>query len=257
MNPAARILLILLLMTAMLLYAQEPQGQTRKFPAGLSLAYGIGSHAHTDEYISREKYSGSLPTVQAGWTNRHDSYVYHVGMEFGSSSEIKNANISSTVTQFSMRQGFLYPLPGFSLLSGKANAYVGPSTGIFVFTNKQHIAVSGFDYAQSIAALISLGLDSRLICPLSDRFNIESSLNFSVLSLGVRMVDMEENDESPVKLLTLFSGLNGSWDLGIRFFLSKKLSIKTAYLLGATRISSWDPLYIASDNLILMVTYEL
>ena len=257
MKPAALLSYGLLSMTAVLLHAQESPGRNGKFPTGLSFQYGLGSYAHTDEYISREKYSGSLPILQALWTHRHDRYVYHVGMEFGSSSEIRNANISSTVTQFSLRQGFLYPLPGFSLLSGNANAYVGPSTGIFVFTNKQHIAVSGFDYAQSTAALISLGLDSRLICPLSRRFHIESSLNFSVLSLGLRMVDMEESDESPVKLLTLFSGVNGSWELGMRYHLSEKLSMKTAYLLAAIRIGAWDPLYIASDNLILTLTYGL
>lgn len=224
-------------------------------PSGISLEYGIGSHAHTDEYISKERYSGTLPYFGAGWTNEHENYVYQIGMEFRYSSKIENYNVSADVYQFCLNQGFLYPLPEFSLLSRKAYAYMGPATEVFVYANKQNIAVSGFDYSQSFAALLSLGLSSELLYPLSDSFNIESSLKFSVLSLGMRMVDVEETDESPAKLLTLLSGVNGSFRWGIRYHLFRRLSVRVTYLLSATRISAWDPLLSASDNLILGVTY--
>lgn len=46
-------------------------------------------------------------------------------------------------------------------------------------------------------------------------------MQFSVLSLGIKMVDVEESDESAAKLLTLFSGTNGSARLGVRYFLLK------------------------------------
>jgi hypothetical protein len=82
-------------------------------------------------------------------------------------------------------------------------------------------------------------------------------LNFAVVSLGLRMVDMEETDESLVKLLTFFAGTHGSFRLGIRYDLINNLSVKASYLLGVTRISSWDPLYAASDNLVFTITYGL
>ena len=69
------------------------------------------------------------------------------------------------------------------------------------------------------------------------------------------MVDMEENDESLAKVLTLFSGIKGSFRFGIRYHLLNNLSMKASYLLDVTRISSWDPLYAASDNLIFTLTY--
>ncbi len=246
---------LLFLITNPDLSAQEILNRKVIFPNGISLEYGIGSYAHTDEYISKEKYSGNLPYYKAGWTNQHKSYVYQIGIEFRSSSEIKNYNVSADVYQFSLNQGFLYPLPEFSLFSKEVYTYIGPSTELFYYYNKQNIAVSGFDYSQSFAALFSIGLSSELFYPLSGRFNIESSLNFSVLSLGLRMVDTEETDETPVKPLTLFSGINGSFRLGIRYYLFNNISMKVSYLLGVTRISAWDPLLSASDDLIFTITY--
>ncbi len=235
--------------------AEEPLNEKPAFAGRISLECGIGSYAHTDEYISKERYSGTLPYFGAGWTKEHENYVYQIGMHFRYSSEIENYNVSADVYQFSLNQGFLYPLPEFPLLSRKANAYMGPSAEVYVYANKQNIAVSGFDYSQSFAVLLSLGLSSELLYPLSGSLNIESSLKFSVLSLGIRMVDVEETDEPPAKLLTLLSGANGSFGLGIRYYLLRSLSVKAAYLLSATRISAWDPLLSASDNLILGVTY--
>jgi hypothetical protein len=253
--PACFLFGFLFLMTNGDLSAEDSLKQRVTFPDGVSLECGIGSYAHTDEYISKEKYSGNLPYFKAGLTNRHESYAYQIGIEFRYSADIRNYNVSAKVYQFSLNQGFLYPLPEFSLFSRKAFAYIGPSTELFVYANKQNIAVSGFDYAQSFAALFSLGLSSELIYPLSGSFNIESSLNFSVLSLGLRMVDMEETDESPGKPLTMFSGVNGAYRLGIRYYLLTNLSVKFSYLLGVTRISPWEPLLAASDNLTVTITY--
>ncbi len=235
--------------------AQDTINYKTVFPSGIFVGYGLGLYSVKDEYVSKEKYSGTLPYLNAGWTNKHEKYVYQIGIGFQSSSNLKNYNVSTNVFQFSLNQGFLYSLSEFSLFSKKAYAYLGPSSEVFVFVNKQNIAVTGFDYSLSVAILISLGLSSEIIYPLSEKFNIENSLNFSVLSLGLRMVDLEEDNESPAKLLTLFSGTNGLFRLGIRYFLLKNLSVRAAYLLGVTRISSWAPLYVASDNFVFTLTY--
>ena len=141
------------------------------------------------------------------------------------------------------------------MFSKNVYTFLGPSTELFFYYNNQNIAVDGFDYAQSFAALFSLGISSELIYPVWSNFNVESSLAFNVLSLGLRMVDDEETDASPAKPLTLFSGLNASFRLGARYYLFDNLSVKAAYLFRLTRISSWEPLLSASDNLVLTLTY--
>ena len=81
-------------------------------------------------------------------------------------------------------------------------------------------------------------------------------MGLSILSLGFRMVDSEEEDVSPAKLLTLLSGTNAWFRLGIRYNLIDNFSVKVGYKLHLTRISLWDPLLSAIDNLIATVAYE-
>jgi hypothetical protein len=227
------------------------------FPDGISLGYGVGSYAVRDEYISKERYSGTLPYFSLNWARNHDGYVYDLSMQFRSSSDIRNNNVSADNYMFSLNQGFLYSLRPISMFSRDLYAFVGPSTELYFFYNRQNIAVSGFDYAQSVAALLSLGARSAFVVPVREDFQAEASLSFSLLSLGFRSVDSEEEDASPVKLLTVFSGANITADVGARYSLTGALSLKLAYRFHLTRISSWDPLLSASDNVVVILTYGM
>jgi hypothetical protein len=245
----------LFLITSSELSAQEGPHQRPMFPDGISLGYGVGSYAVRDEYISKERYSGTLPYFSLNWARSHDGYVYDLSMQFRSSSDIRNNNVSADNYLFALNQGFLYSLRPISLFSRDVHAFVGPTTELYFFYNRQNIAVSGFDYAQSFALLLSLGARSEVILPIRQGLQAEASLAFSLLSLGFRMVDSEEEDVSPVKLLTLFSGANVSAGLGARYLLTSGLSVKLAYRFHMTRISSWDPLLSASDNAVVTLTY--
>lgn len=238
------------------LFAQDSLSHRTAFPRGISVEYGLGKYSVRDEYISKEKYSGTLPSFTANWSRFHNKYGYYLSFEYGSSSNIKNYNVSTDIYQFALNQRFLYPLPKMSLFAKDVYAFLGPATELYFFYNKQNIAVSGFDYAQSFAALFSIGVNSEIIFPIRNNLQAEGSLGLSILSLGFRMVDMEEEDVSPVKLLTLLSGTNASFRLGIRYNLFDNFSLKFAYKLHITRISSWDPLLSVSDNLIATVAYE-
>ena len=254
-NHSRFLLMTLLLILTGTILCQDSINQNSIFPEGVSLEYGIGSYAVTDEYISHEKYSGSLLYYSITWANQHSDYVYHLKIDFGNSNEIKNYNVSADIYQFTLNQGFSYTLPKFTIFDKDAYLFLGPSTELFFYYNKQNIAVSGFDYAQSFALLISAGVNSQLFYKLWDDFNIEGTLDFNVLSLGFRMVDMEENDESPAKILTLISANNLVFTLGPRYYLIDNLSVKAAYLFHLTRIDSWEPLLSASDNIVITLIY--
>jgi len=249
------LLLFIVLSTNPTIYAQDSLIHRSIYPEGISLEYGIGSYAVTDEYISTEKYSGSMPYYRIEWANQHTNYVYHLSLNYQYSSEIKNYNVSTDIYQFTLNQGFDYALPKFTMFNKDAFLYLGPSTELFFYYNNQNIAVAGFDYAQSIAVLFSLGVSSELYYKLSNKLIIETSLDFDLLSLGFRMVDSEETDESPAKLLTIISATNSVFRLGPRYYLLDNLSLKAVYLFNLTRISAWEPLLSASDNLVLTLTY--
>ncbi len=226
------------------------------FVEGITIEFGQGLYSVKDEYISKEKYSGTIPHLGLRWTKYHDDYGYTLGFEYQNSSDIKNNNVSANIYQFSLNQGFLYSMPKFSFISNDAYTFLGPSTDLYFFYNKQNIAISGFNYASSFAFLFSVGVNSEFILPLSENLFVESSIGFSVLSLGFRMVnDEDEDEEAPAKLLTLFAGTNGSFKLGARYFIMENLSLKIAYRFQLVRISSWTPLISASDNLIIAVSY--
>lgn len=248
-------LAVLLLMFTGSLLGQDSSNYQSIFPGGITVEYGIGSYAVTDEYISKEKYSGSIPYYSITWANQHSDYVYRLKIDFANSSEIKNNNVSADIYQFTLNQGFSYALPKFTLFDNEAYLYLGPSTELFFYFNEQNIAVSGFDYAQSFALLISGGINSQLFYKLWNDFYIEGTFDFNILSFGFRMVDMEENDESPAKILTLISANNVVFTLGPRYYLLDNLSIKAAYLFHLTRIDSWEPLLSASDNVVFTLTY--
>ena len=246
---------LLIILLSGILFGQDSLNQKAIFPGGISLEYGIGNYAVTDEYISKEKYSGTLPYYSIEWASQHSDYVYHLRVDFRNSTEIKNYNVTTDIYQFTLNQGFNYALPKFTMFKKDAYLYLGPSTELFVYFNEQNIAVSGFDYSQSFALLISAGFSSRLFYRLWNDLNIEGSLDFSLLSFGFRIVDTEETDETPVKILTLISATNLVFDVGPRYYLLDNLSIKAAYLFHLARISSWEPLLSGSDNVVLTLTY--
>ena len=226
------------------------------YPAGISFEYGIGNYSVKDEYISKEKYSGTLPYFSFGWVRKHNKYVYRLKMAFRNSNDIYNHNVSTDIYQFALNQGFLYPLKKMTLFKKDLFIWLGPSTGFYFYYSKPNIAVGGFDYAQSLAGLFAVGFNTDVIYPLKHNFQLESSLSLTVLSLGFHIVDSDEDDQPPVKPLTLFSGLNSSIDLGARYYLFNRLSVKLTYKFELTRISPWEPLLSASDNVIIGLTYK-
>ena len=173
---------------------------------GITIEYGIGDFAITDENISKEMYSGSLPWLSVQWARGHTRNNFRLGLEVRSSNNIRNYNVATDITQFSLNQAFLYPLSDVSILGRDVFALVGPSTEMYFLLNSQDIAVTALGFAQSVAALISVGTLVEMVMPLSPRLKAEGSLRAGILSLGFRAVDDERTDEPPARLLTALSG---------------------------------------------------
>ena len=117
-------------------FSQDSENHQTVFPKGISVEYGLGNYSVRDEYISKEKYSGTLPSFRVSWSRFHNKYGYYLSLEYANSSNIKNYNVSTDIYQFALNQGFLYPLPKMSLFNRDVNAFLGPSTELFFFYNK-------------------------------------------------------------------------------------------------------------------------
>jgi hypothetical protein len=248
-----------LLLTPSSLFPQTIQAEEPWLRSGISLQLGVGRYSVRDDYISTEKYSGTLPSFTASWSRLRTRGGYRIGVEHRHSSEIRNNNISAAITQFSLDLDYLYRVATASLFSRDAYLFLGPSTGLFIYFSELNVAYSELEIPYSFAVLIPLGVNSGLTWPMSERLQLVGSLRASVFSLGLRMIDLvEDADEvSPIRFLTLPSGTNASIGLGVRYLLLSRLSLELGYELQVLRVRPWDSLLSASDNLLAGITIGL
>ena len=109
------------------LLGQDSQFPVSLYPEGITVSYGIGSYSLIDEYISGERYSGGLPLLSINWARLHDRYTYQLELEYRGSQGIENYNVSTGITQFTLNQGFLYPLKKSSLFRKDLYDLIMPS----------------------------------------------------------------------------------------------------------------------------------
>lgn len=237
------------------LLAQE-SADVRAYPTGLAVAYGIGAYGLKDEAISTQRYEGTLPFLGISWARDHGRYIYRVAMEFRRSDDIRNHTVDAGITRFSLGQAFVYPVTTTRALGRDLGLFLGPTTELALLVNEQHIAVDALGFAQSVVALVSLGVEADAVLPASRRVTALASLRTSVISLGIRAVDDEIDDASPVKLLVLPTGINASLEAGAGYRVTGRLSIQLAYLFQLGRIAAWNPLLDASDSVIGRLAWE-
>jgi hypothetical protein len=244
---------ILIFLFTVSVFGSDLAGQTGPSEAiaphgGIMLRYGLGAYALKDHYISPERYEGLLPYYAVGWTRAHERYVYKLNFEIGQNAQIRNYNVSTRIVSFRMSQGFLYPIKTISLFMKKLGFWLGPTTDVYYFQNNPDIAVSGFDYTNSYATLLSLGIRCDGIYTLSDRFSMATALQSNLLSLGMRSVDREEDDQSGTKLVTPASGLNATFELGLTVDPFHWFSLGLSYRFELTWITAWDDLLTVSNG---------
>jgi hypothetical protein len=259
MQKYGLLLIIIILTTRNDVFGQQTE-LTHKdvFPKGINIDYGLGNFSVKDYFFSTEKYSGTMPYFNVGWSRFNNKRAFQLNFIYRSSDEIKSDTFSASILNFSLQSNYLYPIGSFSILSKKVYSYLGPYTEFFFYYNKQNFANDGFFLDFTFASLISLGVHPLFIMPIDEKLQIESSLQMNIVSLSARMVEVEDlndgsNEESVLKLVTPFSGMNTQWNIGIRYHPIKLLSIKLRYEAGISRTTHQKYMISVSDNAIFSV----
>ena len=225
------------------------------YPTGASVSWGVGPVALRDEYISTQRYAGSLPSLTAEWARFHQRNGFRVEMDLATSSDVRNYSVSTAVTEFALDLDFLYPSGSVSLGSRRVYLFLGPSAGVGVWVNDQQIASQGMEVALSFASLFSLGVVGDVVLPVTSRLQALGSLRLALFSAGIRMVDlMEDDEESPLKLLGPLSASRGVGSFGLRYRAVDWLSLGLGYEGRLLRLTPWDPLLSHRDHLTLSLT---
>ncbi len=240
--------------------AQTQQTLKNLLGDGIFVQDGLGYLALRDDYISDEKYSGSLSYLELGWLRSRDSSASRFSMEYRNSSDVRNNNVSADVIQAALNLDYLYPVGAFPLFERDVFAFLGPSAETYLYFRTQNIANGGeaIFNAYSFATFFSLGINSELVLPIGSSFSAEWSGRLSLIGFGGRLVSLENNsNEKFFKLVSIISGIQGSTNILLRYNVSDALLLKAGYRFEICQSNSWDYLFSASDNLIFVVSYQL
>ena len=164
--------------------AQPLQTAEHLLGTGISIRGGLGHLAIRDQYISDEKYSGTLPSFGVSWLRGDTSSAYRLGFNYDGSSDIRNNNVSAQVVQSRLDLDFLHSIGKFRLFSHDVFAYIGPSTETFLYYRQQRIASGGnaFFNAYSVALFFSLSAIGRMLVFTSSRGRRPSSRTFDIFT---------------------------------------------------------------------------
>jgi len=252
-------ILIAICSCATIAFAQTSQNAGNLLGSGISLRGGLGRLAIKDEYISEEKYSGTLGSFSLSWLQGDSSSANRLGLDYSGSSAIRNNNISAQVAQAALNLDFLRSVGTFALLHRDVFAYIGPSADFYIYYRQQRIASGGnasFS-AYSFAMFLSLDVNSTLVMPLSSGFSAEGSARLSLLSMGGRLVDMHDSNVKFFKLVSILGGIRGHTEILLRCDLSDIFLLKAGYRFEICQSSTWSYLLSASDNVVLVVTVRM
>jgi hypothetical protein len=239
--------------------AQPVQTAEHLLGNGISVLGGLGHLAIRDQYISDEKYSGTLPSFGVSWLRGDTSSAYRLGFNYAGSSDIRNNNVSAQVMQSGLSLDYLYSVGEFRFLSHDVFAYIGPSTELFFYYRQQRIATGGnaFFSAYSFAFFLSASANSTLVVPISPVVSVESSARLALLSVGFRLTDFQDKSATLMKLVSPLSGVRGQIGFLLDYDMSDRVRLKTGYQFEICQSSSWEYLLSASDNVVLIITVRL
>jgi hypothetical protein len=237
--------------------AQDTGNNKTVFPSGIMVGYGQGLYSVKDEYISKEKYSGTLPYFNLEWVRFHNKSAYRLEFEFRNSSNIKNNGISAEVMQFVFNQDFIYPVGSFPLLSRNVYAYMGPSAQFFYYDIKYNFAQPGtFISPKTFGIIGSLAVNTEFICPVNKKFMIEGLIRSNLLSFSGKDYDERKYEDEPgPTLLTVITATKFDFDLSVRYYIINRVSTALRYRFDLLRIDKWDPYIASSNNLIISLNY--
>lgn len=246
-----------ILLLSLELTGQDTINYKTIFPSGISVGYGQGLYSVKDEYISKEKYSGTLPYFNVEWVRFHNKNAYRLELEYQNSNNITNNNISAEVMQFVFNQDFIYSVGSFPLFSRNVYTYLGPSVQFFFYDIYYNFAQPGtFLSPKTFGIIGSLGINTEFIYPVNKKLRIEGFLRSNLLSFSGKEIDeyKYKNEPTPT-LLSVITATKIDCDLTMRYYFAKRVSASIGYEFDLLRIDKWDPYIAACNNLIISINY--
>ena len=225
-------------LTACPIWGQTTDNFENRFPQGLSAGYGFGRYSIRDEYISLNRYTGMFSELNLEWSHYHGGRGFELEFAYGHGSEIKNYNAKADIYELTLSGKYLYPIKETLLFQKPVYLYLGPCWNSFVHFRNQNMASSIFTKTMSFATLISAGINTKCIIPLSAKFQTENSLTLHLISFAGRLPDMDIEDAKYIRLLTFPWAIDSQYNFTLRYRMNSNLSIATGYQFKLIKVHS-------------------
>ena len=227
------------------------------FGEGLTLQSGIGFLAVRDEFISQEKYTGSLPVYSISWSLFNDSYGLRLYLNYGHASNLKNYNVTSDIKQSLLGISFLYPTGSISVFSKDMHFFLGPAAEMFTHNQIQNISNFGAYDASASAALYSVCLRTEAYYNIMYDLKMHASAQMSILSIAKKTTaNLYSGTGTENVILTPLAGFNSHLEINVLYRIAGSLYASAGYRFELAEISEWDYFISAEDQFTASISYD-
>jgi hypothetical protein len=242
-------------MTPIFLFSQDTVNHKTIFPRGITFDVGVTFEGLVDEYISKEKYSGTIPYYCIQWAWYHQKMGYRLGFETNGSAELKNNDIVAEFNQANFYFDFIYPVANFRLFSKSVFAYLGPGVNYYDYYISHDFA--SYTRSYSDGGIFSFGINFDLIYPVKSWFHTDLFLRSGLLAVASKSFDPDKYSGSDTRFTSVFNATSLNSGLSFRFNVLKKLTLTAGYKFQFNSITIWDDFKSASDVLFASINIKI
>lgn len=242
----------LTLLFGILFLSGSTQEEKKINRTGLIVEFGMGSTAIVDEYISNERYSGSLPYIGIWYGRQNTSKGFLLGFSNQESDQLMNNSIRANFDRVSINFDQYFSLKGFKLAGKEANWYLGPSVEYFEYELANQFTSTHKSYSELV--MLSMGINSLLDWQFANKFSASLFVRSNVIGVNYKDHDESKYPDQDSKFQTLITANNINADLYLQYHPLKRLSVGIKGKAQYTRSTGWDESESFANSLILFVT---
>lgn len=237
--------------------AQNIDSNKIQFGKGITLRYGIGSLALRDEFISKEKYTGTSPVYFVSWSRYNKNFGLDIYLKWENSSPVKNYNVTSNVSQSLIGIAFYYPVGSVSIFRKNLFFFLGPAAEMFQYNQTRNITNYSAYNENALALLASASISAKAFYVINKAFMLEASAQLSLLSVANKTTSsLPGGTNTANAVLTALYGFHSNVGINIRYLILNHITASAGYRFDLSQITEWDYFITAEDELSAGLSYN-
>lgn len=228
--------LILALVIPFSVFSQEEERPVNRL--GLIVEYGLGGVALKDQYISKERYTGTIPFLGVYYGRLDERKGYQLGFTFQKDNELENFAIRAEYMRASLNFDQFFTVKSFLMAGKEAAWHIGPSVEYFEYELTNRFSSNHKAWSELIMA--SVGINTLLDWQFGKKFTASAFLRSNVIGMSYKTHDERKFPDKNSILQTLVTANNLDAELAVRYKIVKRISLGLKGRAQYTRSTGWD-----------------